>query len=125
MEHTKQAAVAWAVTGTQIDGRRYLELREDEKTAQVLTDGIRRWHPGCDVALRPLVYGDVPRPALTVPDGFSIEDCRSLPYPEIRVHEHTEPWCSWRTVHQTDGVVYKLLCAMIDAAPQPDKDGAA
>ncbi|MCD0493840.1 hypothetical protein LQD23_16285 [Chromobacterium violaceum] len=81
MEHTKQAAVAWAVTGTQHDGRRYLELREDEKTAQALTDGIRRWHPGCDVEMRPLVYGDVPRPA--------------------------------------------LLCAMIDAAPQPDKDGAA
>ncbi|QIY81475.1 hypothetical protein [Chromobacterium violaceum] len=125
MEHTKQAAVAWAVTGTQHDGRRYLELREDEKTAQVLTDGIRRWHPGCDVDMRPLVYGDVPKPAPAVPAGFSLEDCRSLPKPEIRVHKHTESLCSWRAVQPADGVVYKLLCAMIDAGAQPYKDGAA
>ena len=60
------------------------------------------------------------QPAPGVPYGFALEDCRSLPEPEIRVHERAIGW-KWCAVRPVDGYVYNLLCAMLAAAPQPDQ----
>jgi hypothetical protein len=45
--------------------------------------------------------------------GFSLEDCRSLPEPEIRVHDAR----TWRAVQSGDGPVYDLLGAVLDSRP--------
>ncbi|MBX9348790.1 hypothetical protein K5M36_17015 [Chromobacterium vaccinii] len=54
-----------------------------------------------------------PQPAQRLPSRFWLEDCRSLPEPEIRIHDRGDH-NNWFSVDPGDGHVYEFICAMVN-----------
>ena len=78
-------------------------------------DGMRSWFGPTAIEAFKTAHAamGMPMPAAPQPDGVgdvvTLEDCRALPEPEIRVHDKA----TWRAVKPNDGPVYGLLCALL------------